>query len=90
MVCVCAELEKKTTQSVGKARLGGQWELIDHHGKLRSNSDFHGQWVLLYFGFTHCPDVCPEELEKLMEAVDTVGVYNCNYITMHLLHWPAI
>ncbi|KAM4901976.1 protein SCO2 homolog, mitochondrial [Sylvia borin] len=47
----------------------GNFQLQDTSGAARSKADFRGRWVLLYFGFTHCPDVCPEELEKLSRAV---------------------
>ncbi|XP_069705954.1 protein SCO2 homolog, mitochondrial-like [Phaenicophaeus curvirostris] len=50
----------------------GDFELLDQHGRRRSLQDFRGAWVLLYFGFTHCPDVCPEELEKLSRVVETL------------------
>jgi len=59
--------------SVGKPALGGEWTLTDHHGDLRDSKDFLGQWLILYFGFSFCPDICPEEMEKLVEAVDRIG-----------------
>ena len=65
--------EKERTRSLGRAALGGEWELLNHEGKTVKSTDFHGNWVLLYFGFTHCPDVCPDELEKMVKTVDTIG-----------------
>ncbi|KAM6303025.1 protein SCO2 homolog, mitochondrial [Podargus strigoides] len=47
----------------------GNFSLLDHRGQRRRKADFHGQWVLLYFGFTHCPDICPEELGTLSRVV---------------------
>ncbi|XP_066040595.1 LOW QUALITY PROTEIN: protein SCO2 homolog, mitochondrial, partial [Chamaea fasciata] len=47
----------------------GDFQLRDTAGTPRSKADFRGRWVLLYFGFTHCPDVCPEQLERLSRAV---------------------
>ncbi len=39
-----------------------------------SRDDFKGQWVLLYFGFTFCPDICPDELNKMTAVIEKLGL----------------
>lgn len=63
------EAAQMKSKQVGQAKLGGPWKLIDHHGKERSSEDFHGQWILIYFGFTNCPDICPDYVEKIVTFV---------------------
>ncbi|VAV86706.1 Cytochrome oxidase biogenesis protein Sco1/SenC/PrrC, thiol-disulfide reductase involved in Cu(I) insertion into CoxII Cu(A) center [hydrothermal vent metagenome] len=53
-----------------KALIGGPFSLIDHHGKKVSNEDYRGKYMLIYFGYTFCPDVCPMELQIMATALD--------------------
>lgn len=63
---------REKRKKLGTAAIGGTYELIDFDGKTRTDKDFLGQWILLYFGFTHCPDICPDEIEKLVKVVDKI------------------
>jgi protein SCO1/2 len=53
--------------------VGGPFNLINGDGKLVSNEDFAGQNMLIFFGFTHCPDVCPQTLSTLTRALELIG-----------------
>ena len=61
------------TKSVGAADIGGSFELTDHNGKRFSSESLEGEFSILYFGFTQCPDVCPDELDKITETVKCIG-----------------
>jgi protein SCO1/2 len=47
--------------------------LTDHHGKVRTLADFKGKAVLVFFGYTHCPDVCPTTLAELANVMKQLG-----------------
>lgn len=49
------------------------FQLVDQHGRSVSAADFHGRWLVVYFGFTQCPDVCPATLALLAAALRTLG-----------------
>ena len=53
--------------------MGGPLRLTDHEGRARSLADFHGKAVVVVFGFTHCPDVCPTALSDMARAVRQLG-----------------
>lgn len=68
------ETEKRKNErgSKGKPLIGGPFTLVTTDGKTMTDKDFLGQWVLIYFGFTFCPDICPEELEKIGEVLEVM------------------
>jgi protein SCO1/2 len=53
--------------------VGGPFELTDHTGHARTERDFRGQLMLVYFGFTYCPDICPADLQAIGLALDKLG-----------------
>ncbi len=53
--------------------VGGPFKLVDSAGKPVSDTDFRGKWMLVYFGYSFCPDVCPTELQVIASALDGLG-----------------
>ncbi|PUU82991.1 SCO1/SenC-domain-containing protein [Tuber borchii] len=71
-----ARMERKRvaemSKGVGRPKVGGPLNLLDHNGKERKDEEWRGKHMLVYFGFTHCPDICPEELDKMASMIDLV------------------
>jgi protein SCO1/2 len=53
--------------------IGGPFALVDQNSARRTDVDFRGKLMLVYFGFTYCPDVCPTDLLQMALAVDQLG-----------------
>ena len=57
----------------GTAAVGGPFVLTDQNGKPRSSAEFRGRFMMIYFGYTYCPDVCPTTLALMGDALDKLG-----------------
>jgi protein SCO1 len=53
--------------------IGGPFSLVDHTGRPVTDKDFRGQLMLIYFGYTYCPDLCPTTLEAMSQALTALG-----------------
>jgi cytochrome oxidase Cu insertion factor (SCO1/SenC/PrrC family) len=59
--------------SSGKAQVGGAFTLIDSDGKTRSDTEFRGKNMLVFFGFTHCPHICPTTMATITSTMNLLG-----------------
>ena len=64
---------RATASTTGAALIGGPFTLTDQTGKTRTNAEFRGKYMLIYFGYTYCPDFCPTELNTMSEAMGLLG-----------------
>jgi protein SCO1 len=53
--------------------IGGPFTLVDQNGITRTDADFRGRYMLIYFGYTYCPDICPTALMRNSDALDILG-----------------
>jgi len=53
--------------------IGGPFRLVDQNGNTVTDADLRGKWLLVYFGYTHCPDACPTALNDMALALDELG-----------------
>ncbi len=59
--------------AVAGSSVGGAFELTDHNGQTVTDQSWPGQHTLVFFGFTHCPDICPAALDKMTAALNALG-----------------
>jgi len=67
------EQKRRDTKRIGKPSIGGPFTLVNTKGEEVTEQDFIGKWVLVYFGFCNCPDICPDQLDKITEVVNRVN-----------------
>ncbi len=59
--------------TTGQIDVGGPFRLVDQNGKKVSDADFRGRYMLIYFGYSFCPDVCPTTLSVMADALGKMG-----------------
>jgi len=73
LVSGCSEPKRFVSTDLSMVDWGKDFRLTDHTGKPRSLGDFKGKAVVLFFGYTQCPDVCPTTLSLLRETMGLLG-----------------
>ena len=76
-------------KSQGLAEIGGDFVLTDHNGEKFDSNSLRGKPALVYFGFTFCPDVCPNTLTKLTEVMEVMDKYQIDVGAVFITVDPA-
>ena len=58
-----------TASENSRAHIGGSFELVNHKGETVTEKDFLGKYMIVYFGYTYCPDVCPMDLQIMADSL---------------------
>jgi len=73
----------------GEPAIGGAFALTDQYGKPRSSGEFRGRFLLVYFGYSHCPDVCPTTLATMADALSKLGSDRARIVPIFITIDPA-
>jgi protein SCO1/2 len=65
--------EMRAGPTITGPQIGGPFTLTTHRGETVTDETFRGKFMLIFFGFTHCPDVCPTELAKFAQVLQVLG-----------------
>ena len=63
----------RTAEEIAREIVTGEFSLVDKRGRPVADTDFRGSWLLIFFGYTHCPDVCPTTLGTVALVMDALG-----------------
>ena len=67
------EEKQRTADEIAREIVTGEFSLVDHRGVPVTDEDFRNSWLLIFFGYTHCPDVCPTALSTVALIMDELG-----------------
>ncbi|MEO1910034.1 MAG: SCO family protein [Paracoccus sp. (in: a-proteobacteria)] len=73
----------------GEADIRSAFTLTDHTGQVVTQADYAGRWQLVFFGFTHCPDICPTTLAYMANVLDLLGSKADNVAPLFVTVDPA-
>lgn len=88
-ILVLAALLALSPLAASAQSLGGAFVLQDQRGGTVTDQDFAGRFMLLYFGYTFCPDVCPPSLQSMTEVMDLLGEDGANVQPLFVTIDPA-
>jgi protein SCO1/2 len=74
-LAACSNTAKPTFLStdITGVTFGKEFKLVDHNGANRTLADFRGKAIVLFFGYTHCPDICPASMAEIASAMQKLG-----------------
>ena len=73
MACSNQNIKFNNVDITGSKAFGKDFSLIDHNGKKRELADFKGKLVVMFYGFTQCPDVCPTTMTEMQGVMELLG-----------------
>lgn len=76
-------------QESNAPKIGGPFELVNHWGEPTVSEDFAGSYLLVFFGYTYCPDICPIALSRVSNALDMMGADARSVIPLFITVDPA-
>lgn len=70
--------------AASRVKIGGAFELTDHHGRTVRESSYRGRYMMIFFGFTHCRKVCPETLGKMSQVLEMIGNQADDFVPLYI------
>ena len=73
VACSQEAIKFNNVDITGSKAFGKDFVLVDHHGQKKQLADFNGRLVVMFFGYTQCPDVCPTTMTEMQGVMDLLG-----------------